>query len=221
MSKIYFLGGEEISERTMIETDKLAIDDSGRNPVVLYFPWTAEIEKRKYRKLATDYFKDIGAGEVIFAELSDTLQKLKEKMDLSDMIYLPGGDPNLLSERLNDLGVSKLLKRYRGVIVGNSAGSLVLCRRYVAVRGQDDNQITKSHRGIAVVDFAVSVHYKSEDKGRSGEEPDRELRELSERVNIPIYAIPENGAIIYDGGNFKFVGGVYKFYKGRKTRCRN
>ena len=221
VAKIYFLGGEDVVKRTMEKTNKRAMEDAGGNPVALVFPWTAEVENRNYRRIAIDYFRDIGAKRMIFAELTDGIRELREKIDLSDLIYLPGGDTDLLFRRLKDSGVSPLLKRYEGIILGNSAGSLVVCKRYAVVKGQDGRPRTGAIRGIGLVDFAVSVHYRSPDRSYSGEEPDKELRALSKRVAAAIYAIPENGALIFDEGKFGFAGEIYKFYRGKRTKCKN
>jgi peptidase E len=220
-SRVYLLGGEDILKRTMKDTDKQAISEAGENPVVLVFPWTSESEKKKYRKVEVDYFKDLGARKVIFGELTDSLQRLREKINTSNMVYLPGGDTDLLFNRLRNSGVSLLLKKYMGVLVGNSAGSLVLCKRYVIIKGQDASPVTKVFEGIGVVDFAVAVHYKSGNSGDSGEEPDKSLRALSRKFKTIIYAIPENGALIFDKETLRFVGEIFSFKNGKKRKCQN
>lgn len=143
MAEFYLLGGEVFLKRTMVEVDKRAVGDAGNEPVVLYFPWTGEIEDRKYRGIAMDYFEDIGGSKVIFAELTDSLQELKNKIDLSDLVYLPGGDTSILVKRLRSSGAGRLLKEYSGVILGNSAGSLAICKRYVVINGHDGSPLTR------------------------------------------------------------------------------
>jgi dipeptidase E len=220
MTKIYFLGGEDIKKRESKKINARAFDDAGGTPTVLVFPWTAQIEKLEYRKIMIDYFEDIGVRKIEFAEITDSLQKIVEKVDASDLIYLPGGNTELLIKRIKDARVHVLLQKYNKVIIGNSAGSLALCRNYAVIKGQDEHPKTELVRGVGWVDFAIAVHYKSPNKLLSGQEPDKELRALSEKANIKIYAIPERGALVYDGCDFKFIGDIYLFYKGEKTKCR-
>ena len=49
----------------------------------------------------------------------------------SDLVYLTGGVPSMLIERLKKLGVEELLRGFDGVIVGRSAGALALCKKCV------------------------------------------------------------------------------------------
>jgi len=73
--------------------------------------------------------------------------------------------------------------------------------------------------GVGLVDFAVSVHYKSHiaDSNRSSDE---QLRKLSERVEVKIYAIPKKCALVCTNGSLTFMGDIYLFYNGRKTKCK-
>lgn len=221
MTKFYLLGGEDFIKRTMEETYKKALRDSGERPVILYFFRTSVVENLKYRMIAMDYFKDMGGREVIFAELTDSIQELKDKINLSDLIYLPGGDTPVLVERLRSSGEVPLLKRYCGVMLGNSAGSIAVSRKYAVIKDQVGIPVTRLVPGIGLVDFAVSVHYESSDRDYSGQEPDRELRALSRNVFTSIYAIPEDDVLVYQDDNFLFVGRVCRFYGGRKSKCHN
>ena len=222
MTKLYFLGGEDIIKRDSKEINRKAIADAGGTPVVLIFPWTTEsVDKAdKYRKIMSDYFKDLGARKIEFADLWDSLQEIIEKVDASDLIYLPGGDTRLLVKRIEDAKVDSLLRKYNKVIIGNSAGALALCKDYAVIEGQDDAPKTGVAHGFGLVDFGVSVHYKSSKVEYSGRSPDKELKALSEKVKIKIYAIPEKCALIYDNGSLKFRGNIYLFYKGKKTKCK-
>lgn len=218
MAKLYFIGGEDVKKRNAKKIDKKAFADAGGAPKVLEFPWTAKVEKKEYRKTIIDYFKDIGAKKIIFAELSDSLQTIEEKIKSSDLIYLPGGETKLLVKRIKDKKVDYLLQKYNKIIVGNSAGSLALCRKYVVIKGQDGRPKTIFEQGLGPADFAVAVHYKSLNTELAGKNADRELITLSKKVDTKIYAIPETSAVVYNGENLKFLGNVYLFYKGKKVK---
>ena len=209
MTKLYFLGGEDVAERGSREINEKAFMQAGGTPVVLIFNWTAESADKmeKYRKIMVDYFEDIGASAVKFAEYSDSPKKIAQKAKRSDLIYLPGGITRILLEHILDAKVDRLLREYDKIIVGNSAGALVLGRDCILTRGKY-NKRTVIIPGLGLVDFSVKVHYKAS--------KDSELKQLS--LQRKIYAIPERSALIYDNGSVSCFGDIYLFQNGKKTK---
>ena len=179
-----------------------------------------DCRNRKYRIQNSDVrlFKELGGGEIEFAELSDSFQKLKEKIEFSDIIYLPGGNDKILVDRIKERKINHLIQRYNKVMIGNSAGSLAMCKRYVVIKGQEGEPKTTTKEGVGKVDFEVTVHYKSAIPELSGRSPDRELKTLSRKMNTQIYAIPERCALVYDNKKIKPIGDIYVFDKGKKTK---
>jgi len=210
MAKLYFLGGEDIAKRDSKEINKKAFIDAGGAPIVLIFPWTAEsVDKAdKYRKIIADYFKELGASKIEFAESSDSREEIVAKIDRSDLIYLPGGVTRILVERVKNAKIDDLLRKYDKVIVGNSAGAMALCKDCILTKDKD-NPATTIISGFGLVDFSCAVHYNTS--------KDEELRRLLTKRKI--YAIPERCALVYDNGNLSFIGQVHLFYEGRKTIC--
>jgi peptidase E len=209
MTKLYFLGGEDVAERDSKEINEKAFMEAGGTPDVLIFNWTAESADKmgKYAKIMVDYFKDIGASTVEFAEYSDSLEKIAQKAKRSDLIYLPGGITTILLERILESKVDSLLREYDKIIVGNSAGALALGRDCILTRGKR-NKRTVIIPGLSLVDFSVKVHYKPS--------KDNELKQLSHERKI--YAIPERCALIYDRGYVSSIGDIYLFQNGEKTK---
>jgi peptidase E len=210
MVTLYFLGGEDVVKEDSREINKKAFIDAGGGPVVLVFPWTAESAETadKYRKMMADYFKELGASKIEFAELSDSLEEITRKMNRSDLVYLPGGVTKLLVQRIKDAKVDGLLRNYKKVIIGNSAGALALSKDCILTRDKDNPETTVIS-GFGLVDFSVEVHYNPS--------KDKELKKFSEERRI--YAIPEKCALIFENGNLSFVGNVHLFYKDKKTKC--
>ena len=125
-----------------------------------------------------DYFKELGASKIEFAELSDSLKEIIEKMDRSDLVYLPGGVTKLLVQRIKDAKVDKLLRKYNKVIIGNSAGALALCKDCILTRDKD-NLETTIIPGFGLVDFSVEVHYNSS--------KDKELKNSQRREEYMLF----------------------------------
>ena len=210
MAKLYFLGGENIVKRDSREINEIAFRDAAKAPHVVVFPWArASFDKAyKRRKRLFDYFRNLGAITVDFADYSDTMEEITKKVACSNLIYLPGGLASVLVERLKNRSVDRLLHKYNGVVVGRSAGALALGKKCVVTK----NRRTPTSRmisGIGLVDFSVKAHYKPS--------KDEAMKKLSQQEKI--YAIPERSALVYDNGALSFMGDVYLFQNGEKTRA--
>ncbi len=210
MSKLYFLGGEDIGKRDSKEINKDAFADAGGAPDVLVFAWAKPSFDRAYerRKGLFDYFKALGARCIDFAEYSDSFDEISKKVEWSDLIYLPGGLASVLLERVRKRNVDNLLREYDGVIVGRSAGALALCKNCILTR-KTSKLVTVAIPGMQLVDFSVKVHYNPS--------KDSQLKKLSKEEKI--YAITERSALISHNGSLSSIGDVYLFQDGEKTRA--
>jgi peptidase E len=220
MKKIYLLGGEELDARNSKEINQRIFADAGVSPKVLIFPWTSfktTIKSNKYRKKMRDYFKEIGAREIDFVELSDSFHDVKRNIGATDIIYLPGGEPKYLVERMSKRKLIPLLNNCEGIVIGNSAGALSLCKKYAVIIGQRGRPRTKLESGLGLLNFGISVHYKSSRAKHLVESPENELKKLSKKSDMKIFAIPEQCALIYDFMNLEFIGDIQLFYKGKQS----
>jgi dipeptidase E len=210
MTRLYFLGGENVIKRDAREINEIAFRDASEAPRVVVVPWArASFDKAyKRRKRLFDYFRSLGAVTVDFAEYSDTLKEVTRKVERSDLIYLPGGLASVLVERLKNKSVDRLLRKYDGVVVGRSAGALALGKKCVVTKNRR-KPTSMIISGLGLVDFSVKAHYKPSKDG--------ELKRLSKEETI--YAIPERSALVYDNDALSFIGNVYLFQNGEKTRA--
>jgi dipeptidase E len=208
MARLYFLGGENVRKQDSKEINEAAFLEAAESPRVVVFPWArASFDKTyKRRQRLFNYFRNIGASTVDFIDYGDTLEEINRKVEYSDLIYLTGGLTTVLIERLKNRSIGPLLRKYDKVIVGRSAGALALCKKCVI--SDRCTSTIKMVTGLGLVDFGVKVHYKSL--------KDAELKRLSKEETI--YAIPERSALVYDNGCLSFMGNVYMFQNGEKTR---
>lgn len=122
---------------------------------------------------------------------------------------------------LNLRSSKSLQQRARArIIVGNSAGALALSKTYVATGEQGGEPKVEAAPGLGLVDFGITVHYKGPSTTYSVRSFDEVLKSLSERLKTGIYAIPERHALVWSDGSLNFVGDVYLFLQGEKTKCR-
>jgi dipeptidase E len=206
MPKIYLLGGENTHHRDAQKINQAAFNDAGSAPNVLVFSWARASFDRTYAKskLLFDYFRSLGACGVYTVDYSSTKGEIEEKIGASDLVYITGGIPSVLIERLKKLSVDKLLGGFSGVIVGRSAGALALCRKCVITYRSDSR--VKVIDGLGLVNIVLKAHY------RLGWDTD--LKELSKTEDI--YAVPKGSALVYKNGNLSALNSVYLFRKGER-----
>jgi len=206
MAKLYFLGGENVNRRDAREVNEAAFADACTEPSILVFPWARPSFDTRYqrRRTVTNYFRSLGAASVEFCDYLETQEEIRDKIARSNVIYLTGGQVTTLVTRLKTTSVDSLLRDYSGVIVGRSAGALVL-GKLCFVRNRYSGAVRVVF-GLGLVDFSVKVHYDSS--------KDKWLKELSKTEKI--YGLPQRSALVYDRGAISFLGDVVLFEKGEK-----
>ena len=150
---IILQGGEDVRRRineTMFK-DMRKLSNSGK---ILIIPWTSDSHEKEveYSKVLHDYFSHCGFEEVLFLDKTDPENEIQRKFSEVDTIYLPGGDTEVLYRELKQRTLQDRLFEFPGVIIGNSAGAIVLAKG-----GWCDG---KFYKGFGLVDFYISVHYK-------------------------------------------------------------
>ncbi len=150
---IIMQGGEDVKRRTneTLFKEVRKLSSSGK---ILVIPWTSDsLEKEaEYSRMLRDYFSHCGFEKVLFLAKTDPENEIQRKFSEVDTIYLPGGDTEVLYRELKQRALQDRLLEFSGVIIGNSAGAIVLSKG-----GWGDG---KFHAGFGLVDFYVSVHYK-------------------------------------------------------------
>ena len=107
-------------------------------------------------------------------------------------------------ERLKKSGIRSLLRDFKGIIVGRSAGALALCRKCV-ITCRRTSEI-KVVDGLGLVDLTLKAHYKFA--------KDEKLIGLSKTEDI--FAVPKDSAIVYANGKLSFINNVYLFHNGER-----
>lgn len=170
-SIIILQGGEDVRNR---DNESLIrhVGELSTSKKIVVIPWTSNSISReaKYRSIYSRYFADSGFEEVIYIEREDPEAVTERKFASADVLYLPGGDSEILYREIKARTLQERLATFPGIIVGNSAGAIVLSRG-----GVSDGIF---HPGLGIVKFCVSVHYAISDNVSTGN-PER----LS--VNIP------------------------------------
>ncbi|MDP2672813.1 MAG: Type 1 glutamine amidotransferase-like domain-containing protein [Nanoarchaeota archaeon] len=188
--KIYLEGGNKRGEFVYKLTDKKAISQSG-NKTIMILNYTRRDPKRIKEEmiLFSKYFLKLGAKKVYVAS-NFNKNELHAKLKESGLIYLPGGDTKLLMRNLKEKGLVSLLKNsFEKVIIGNSAGAIVLCNEGFFF----ERERTKKLDGIGLAKISIYVHYTNQNRS--------DLKILSK--DRKIYPIPERKTLIIENGKIK------------------
>jgi len=205
MAKEIYLEGGVILDEEAIEIDKIAMQKAENKSVyVLDLTRKDEMRIRRDREFFKEYFRKLGGVVINFASISN-LEEIKKGIQKAGVLYVPGGDTELLIENINNKGLGDLIKSFKGIIIGMSAGAYLLCYQYTKIREGKIDMIS----ALGVLDFRMKAHYE--------EKFDAQLLELSREEDI--YAVANKSAIIVnEKGKLSFIGKVFLFSKGKKIK---
>lgn len=137
----------------------------------------------------------------------DTIKSAQAKVRNSDIIFFTGGFPDKLKSRLNDFHLIDRLESYKGIMIGSSAGAMIQIAEYHITPDEDYDKF-KYSRGLNIIkDFGIEVHYEARDIQKQSIE-----KLLNEKKDL-VYAITNNGGLIFDNGKTILLGEVESFIK--------
>jgi len=138
----------------------------------------------------------------------------------SDLIYLDGGNTYYFLDMLRKAKMLHHLKEFAkkgGVLAGTSAGAIILTpdiktAGYPA-NDRDENAFgLKDLSALGIVGFEFYPHWVDQSSYNEA------LSVESELIDVPIYAVPDNGGIRSHGGRLTFYGDVHAFVDGSRIR---
>lgn len=182
-----------------------------KNPKVAILPWSFPTEidgdklineffkkgEKRYNRYINE-LKKIGVNEeniTICNCYKDNTLKLKRIIKESDVLVLPGGNPEMFySKVVQDTEILYDIKYFKGIIIGESAGTELQLKRYFITAKNNYYKYFAFYDGFGVLDdpFYIDVH--SINNKRYLEK----LQKISNEKGKKVYAIFDNGAMIYD-----------------------
>jgi dipeptidase E len=214
---IIAIGGGEIRNKTTLEIDryiaqkaKLHAGDKRANAL---FIGTASHDSMPYfnsfRKTYTSVF-DIKAevGLMVYGEMS--IDKIKDKIENADAIYIGGGDTVYMLSKWAELGVDKLIiDAYNNgkIICGLSAGAICwftnMYTDFEIMRGESSEYVLKD--GLGVLKGAMCPHFNEREQDFT--------TALKKGVINSAYCVENDCAIEFVDGKFtKVISGGGKAY---------
>ncbi len=149
-------------------------------------------------------FKEI--SNIRAFKLLDKRIKGKEAQELlksADVIYLSGGDPFIQLKYIKDNGLDIILKSFKGIVIGVSAGSMNQCTTVYCCKDEDYPE-TKVYEGLSLVDVIIDPHFDI-----LNEEQVSEIKKWSKK--FPIIGLPNDSFIVVNKDKVKIYGESYKY----------
>ena len=182
------------------------------NSKVVIIPWSFPIEidakgldeffsgKRKERYV--NNFKKIGIKEeniIILNCYRDNEKYMKEKIKESDILVLPGGNPEMFYNKVLSSNILEDIKNYQKIIIGASAGTELQLNNYFITAKNNYYKKFAWYKGFNVIDdpFYMDVHTSNNYRYLN------KLSKVAKETNKKVYAIYDDGVIIYNRSNNK------------------
>ena len=160
------------------------------------FSYDGDFYKQHYR-----HFEQYNVSDFYIINPSDPIGFIEWKIDHCDIIYLSGGSMKVLKFMLQSFGLWDILRKIEDkVIIGESAGSLMLQKTYVVFA---ENGLPNYYKGLDLVDTDILVHYEKDNRTHI-------LNFDTIRMFYDAYALPNNGGLIIEEDKVTKVGIVYE-----------
>lgn len=152
------------------------------------------------------YYKNKGF-DVIFVDLKEDPQSIKEKLLTVDIIDIPGGDGNWLLDWAKKSGIGEYLKDLldNGVIyIASSAGNGLLMPDIGLTWW---NKRWKLDRiGFGIINFALAVHQNENDLVKNKNNLIELKKNYQAEFPWKIYLVQDGQAIVVDGDTVEHIG---------------
>ena len=159
------------------------------------FSYDGDFYKQHYR-----HFEQYDVSDFYIINPSDPIGFIEWKIDHCDIIYLSGGSMKVLKFMLQSFGLWDILRKIEGkVIIGESAGSLMLQKTYVVFA---ENGLPNYYKGLDLVDTDIFVHYEKDNRTHTS-------NFNTMKIFDDVYALPNNGGLIIEENKVTKVGEVY------------
>ena len=163
----------------------------------------------RYNKLIDQFIPyEIEERDITWLDYyNDNHEIAVKKIKQADLIYLTGGLPDKLFERLEEFDIVSNLENFKGVMLGISAGAVVQFQTYHLSPDRDYKKFN-IYPGLKIInDFGVEVHY-GDRKWRQN----KALNKINKILPRPYYTIPNAGALIKDNDRIILINGSKKHY---------
>ena len=185
-------------------------NDMGGYKNIVFVPANFEnMEKvNGYAYIDISWFKEIGINLTGITVLNEKMPKKEmfRSIENTDIIFLMGGDTLKQNEFLEKNDLKPIIKKFKKVVIGISAGAINLSNISLCSKDEEDEVVkTVTYQGIGRIDYTIEPHFDIDNKILL----QNELYPLSK--DITIYGLPNNTGVRIIDSNFEILYG--DFYK--------
>ena len=130
----------------------------------------------------------------------DNRDKLLNILEDVDVIFLPGGNPEMMYQKIvQDMELLYVLKHTKKIVVGESAGTELQLKRYFITAKNNYYKHFAFYDGLGLLDnpFCMDVHTVNNKYYLN------KLQKVADENGKDVYAIYDGGVIIYNRDNLK------------------
>lgn len=122
----------------------------------------------------------------------DSKEEMISKIKNSSILLLTGGAPDLMMKRIKEKGLKRIIKEYKGMVIGYSAGAMIQFDSYHITPDEDYHSFSYQTGLGYISGFDIEVHYCDSKKQRES------IQKVKEEKQLNVYGIGEDGGIIVD-----------------------
>jgi dipeptidase E len=184
-----------------------------KGPRLAYIPSQSDLQ-RKYFNQKVEWYKQFGITDLLYFDVDKEYDEKKiDELLACDAIFLSGGNTyyflNSLKKR-NFLSVLRDYVKKGGVLIGVSAGSIIMSKTIDITTLHDENTIgLKEYTALGLVDFEFFPHLDHNKKQFL-----ENLKKYSIKSKSVIYACKDGDGIIVNDHEINFFGEVLKIKNG-------
>lgn len=156
-----------------------------------------KVNERRYNKYVLPLLElGISKENITICDCySFSKEKLKTIINSSNVLVIPGGNPEMLFKKVvHDTEILYDIKNFKGIIIGESAGTELQLVRYFITAKNNYYKYFVFYDGFGVLNdpFYIDVHTINNKHYLN------KLQKVANEKNKKVYAIYDDGAIIYN-----------------------
>jgi len=129
-----------------------------------------------------------------------------KKLKKANIIYFPGGAPDLMMKRIQEFDLITTLESHKGVFIGSSAGAMIQVKNYHIAKDFDYDHFSYEEGLNLISGLSIEVHYRRKKVQR------RAIKKVWRAYRHDVYGIPDDGMIIIDQDQVILVHSAVKLY---------
>lgn len=142
----------------------------------------------------------------------DTKLSLIENIKQANILFIPGGAPDQMMERIHEKEITDVLKEFKGLVIGSSAGAMIQFDYFHISKDRDYDAFNVSDGLGYLKDFSIEVHYKRKKVQKSG------MKKAVKLFKRTLYTLPDDAIIICYDNTIKALDGARIMYeKGKRV----